>query len=155
MSNKPSRIVEFSTLPAKCAYIDHHTMRMEYKFIEDCPYLLNQKLVQQGWRRFGEYYSRPNCDGCDKCLSLRIKADEYRFTKNAKRTIRKNANTKFLLQKPTLTRNHLNLYEKYHRYMEEKKVGSTMNSVQIAIMNFMLVELWTLGKKFYTSEMIN
>jgi arginine-tRNA-protein transferase len=121
MSNKPSRIVEFSTLPAKCAYIDHHTMRMEYKFIEDCPYLLNQKLVQQGWRRFGEYYSRPNCDGCDKCLSLRIKADEYRFTKNAKRTIRKNANTKFLLQKPTLTRNHLNLYEKYHRYMEEKK----------------------------------
>ena len=118
---QPSRLVEFSTLEAKCAYLDNKRMRMEYKFIEDCPELLNQKLIQRGWRRFGEYYSRPKCLNCNDCLSLRIDATNYRFSKSARRTIRKNKFTKFMIQKPTITMQHLNLYEKYHKYMEEKK----------------------------------
>jgi len=118
---KPSRIVEFSTLEAKCAYLDNKHMRMEYKFIENCPETFSQQLVQRGWRRFGEYYSRPNCVDCNDCLSLRIDATNYRFSKSAKRTIRKNQKTRFLIQKPTITIQHLNLYEKYHKYMESKK----------------------------------
>lgn len=119
--NEPSRLVEFSTLEAKCAYLDDKRMRMEYKFIENCPDELNQNLIQRGWRRFGEYYSRPKCQDCKECLSLRIDAKNYRFSKSARRTIRKNYRTKILIQKPTLTREHLNLYEKYHTKMEEKK----------------------------------
>ncbi len=117
----PSRLIEFSTLEAKCAYLKDKRMRMEYKFIENCPEILSQKLIQRGWRRFGEYYSRPNCVECNDCLSLRINATNYRFSKSAKRTIRKNSATKFVVQKPTITIQHLNLYEKYHKYMEEKK----------------------------------
>ncbi len=118
---KPSRLVEFSTLETKCAYLCNKRMRMEYKFIVNCPELLNQKLVQRGWRRFGEYYSRPNCTDCTDCYSLRIDAIKYQFSKSAKRTIKKNKNTRFLVQKPTITIQHLNLYEKYHKYMESKK----------------------------------
>lgn len=121
MTQKPSRIVEFSTLEAKCAYLDNKRMRMEYKFIENCPTLLNQKLIQRGWRRFGEYYSRPKCVECKDCLSLRVDALNYEFTKSARKTIRKNSATRILIQKPTLTRMHLNLYEKYHSFMEKKK----------------------------------
>jgi arginine-tRNA-protein transferase len=117
----PSRLIEFSTLEAKCAYLKDKRMRMEYKFIENCPEILSQKLIQRGWRRFGEYYSRPNCVQCNDCLSLRIDATNYRFSKSAKRTIRKNSVTKFIVQKPTITVQHLNLYEKYHKHMEEKK----------------------------------
>jgi len=118
---KPSRVVEFSTLEAKCAYQNEKRMRMEYKFIENCPEPLNQKLIQRGWRRFGEYYSRPNCVNCNDCLSLRIDALNYRYSKSARRTIRKNQNTKFIVQKPTITTQHLELYEKFHKHMEEKK----------------------------------
>ncbi len=118
---QPSRLVEFSTLEAKCAYLDNKQMRMEYKFIENCPQELNKNLIQRGWRRFGEYYSKPKCIDCKECLSLRIDATNYRFTKSARRTIRKNFNTKILIQKPTITRDHLNLYEKYHSSMEAKK----------------------------------
>ncbi len=117
----PSRLIEFSTLEAKCAYLKDKRMRMEYKFIENCPEILSQKLIQRGWRRFGEYYSRPNCVECNDCLSLRIDATNYRFSKSAKRTIRKNSATKFVMQQPTITIQHLNLYEKYHKHMEEKK----------------------------------
>jgi len=119
--NKPSRLVEFSTLEAKCAYLENKQMRMEYKFIENCPEELNRNLIERGWRRFGEYYSRPKCSNCSECLSLRIDANNYRFSKNARRTIRKNYKTKILIQKPTLTRDHLILYEKYHSQMEKKK----------------------------------
>jgi len=118
---RPSRIVEFSTLEAKCAYLSNERMRMEYKFIENCPTSLNQSLIQRGWRRFGEYYSRPNCTECKKCLSLRIDTQNYTFSKNARRTIRKNQNTKILIQEPTITMSHINLYEKYHRFMEKEK----------------------------------
>lgn len=121
MTTFPSRIVEFSTLEGKCAYLDNKRMRMEYKFIENCPELLNQKLIQRGWRRFGEYYSRPNCVACKDCLSLRIDATNYKFSKSAKRTIRKNKNTKILIQKPTLSISHLRLYDKYHAHMEKQK----------------------------------
>lgn len=118
---QPSRIVEFSTLETTCAYLDDRNMRMEYKYIENCPSALNDELVKRGWRRFGEYYSRPKCKNCMECLSLRIDAKRYRFSKNARRTMRKNAQTKMLIQKPSLTKSHLALYEKYHRYMEAKK----------------------------------
>ena len=118
---QPSRLVEFSTLESKCAYLSDKRMRMEYKFIEKCPELLSLDLIQRGWRRFGEYYSRPNCVGCNDCLSLRIDAKNYRFSKSAKRTIRKNQQTRFLIQEPSLTIQHLQLYEKYHKHMEEKK----------------------------------
>jgi len=118
---QPSRLVEFSTLEAKCAYLNDKRTRMEYKFIEQCPHTLSEQLIQRGWRRFGEYYSRPNCVGCNDCLSLRIDASNYRFSKSAKRTIRKNQHTKFLVQKPTITVQHLSLYEKYHKHMEAKK----------------------------------
>lgn len=120
-SHFPSRLVEFSTLESKCAYLPHKRMRMEYKYIEDCPTFLNQQLIQRGWRRFGEYYSRPKCPNCNECLSLRIDANKYKFSKSARRCIKKNQNTKILIQKPTLTREHLSLYEKYHKYMEMKK----------------------------------
>ncbi len=118
---QPSRLVEFSTLEAKCAYLADKRMRMEYKLIKNCPEILNQKLIQRGWRRFGEYYSRPNCVECSDCQSLRIDATNYRFSKNAKRVIRKNRDTKILVQKPSITIQHLNLYEKYHKHMEIKK----------------------------------
>jgi len=121
VSQKASRIIEFSTLEAKCAYLPDQRMRMEYKFIEKCSSSLNEQLVQRGWRRFGEYYSRPNCKECTKCLSLRIDTQNYHFSKNAKRTIKKNKNTKMIIQKPTLSVNHLTLYEKYHKFMEKEK----------------------------------
>lgn len=94
---------------------------MQYKYIENCSSAQNAQLVKKGWRRFGNYYSRPQCKECDECKSLRIDAKNYEFSKNAKRTIKKNANTLFTVQSPTISNEHLEIYEKYHKKMEEKK----------------------------------
>jgi len=116
-----TKIIEFSTLENQCSYLSDKRSRMEYKYIENCTSHFNDDLVKRGWRRFGNYYSRPNCDGCQECKSLRIDAKAYTFSKSARRVIRKNARTVYTIQKPTLSHEHLEIYEKYHAHMETKK----------------------------------
>ncbi len=94
---------------------------MQYQYIENCTSSLNNELVQRGWRRFGKYYSRPQCDGCSECKSLRIDAKNYTFSKNARRTFKKNIDTVFTIQEPTISNEHIALYEKYHKFMEKEK----------------------------------
>ncbi|WP_331776061.1 arginyltransferase [Sulfurospirillum sp. 1612] len=116
-----TKIIEFSTLENQCSYLSDKRSRMEYKYIENCTSRFNDDLVKRGWRRFGNYYSRPNCATCQECKSLRIDAQAYTFSKSARRVIRKNSKTVYTIQKPTLSNEHLEIYEKYHAHMEAKK----------------------------------
>lgn len=116
-----SRIIEFSTLETSCSYIEGCRTRMEYKYIQYASKELNQTLVERGWRRFGHYYSRPQCAQCRACLSLRIDAQKYVFSHAAKRTFKKAANIRYVIQSPSISNEHLELYDKYHRYMEQKR----------------------------------
>lgn len=119
--NLQTKIIEFSTLDSKCAYLDEKSTRMSYKAIKNCSFSLNSELVKRGWRRFGIYYSRPQCKGCEDCLSIRIDANEYKFTKSTRRCFKKNQNTKIIIQTPSVSEKHLELYEKYHKLMSAKK----------------------------------
>lgn len=116
-----SRIVEFSTLETSCSYLDGCRTRMEYKYIENVTMELNQSLVEHGWRRFGRYYSRPQCANCQLCLSLRIDAQQYEFSRSGRRAFNKADGLRYTIQSPTMSNEHLELYDKYHRHMEQKR----------------------------------
>ncbi|AFL68538.1 arginyltransferase [Sulfurospirillum barnesii] len=116
-----SRTIEFSTLDTQCSYISECKTRMEYKYIENASMQLNQDLIERGWRRFGNYYSRPQCKGCQSCLSLRIDVENYHFSRSAKRTFKKAEGISYVIQAPTMSTEHLELYERYHRFMEERR----------------------------------
>ncbi|EIT3419312.1 arginyltransferase, partial [Campylobacter coli] len=113
--------IGFCTLEDECPYLKDRRSRIEYKYIENCSKEINSELIRRGWRRFGRYFSRPICKDCKECLSLRILVDEYQFSRSERRVINKNTNTKIILRKPLLSNEHLFLYDKYHRFMEEKK----------------------------------
>ncbi|MBN1839547.1 MAG: arginyltransferase [Campylobacterales bacterium] len=116
-----SRTIEFSTLETKCSYLENRKTRMEYKYIENATMELNQALVERGWRRFGNYYSRPQCQGCTACLSLRIDVEKYQFSRSSKRAFKKAEGLHYVIQAPTISTEHLELYDKYHRFMEMKR----------------------------------
>ena len=116
-----TKIIEFSTMDSKCSYLDNKLSRMHYKYIDNCPSKLNDELVKKGYRRFGHYFSKPQCSTCSECKSLRIDAKNYTFSRNAKRTIKQNRNTVFTIQSPTMTNEHLDIYERYHQHMEKKR----------------------------------
>ena len=115
------RTVEFSTLETSCSYLANHRTRMEYKYIEHVTMELNQALVERGWRRFGRYYSRPQCAACKECLNLRIDVKNYQFSRSAKRVFKKAEGIRYVIQSPTISNEHLELYDKYHKHMEQKR----------------------------------
>jgi len=111
---------EFS-LNDDCSYIKGNTQSTHYKLIENCSVQDNQELIQRGFRRFGKMYFRPICSDCQECQSIKIDVNNYTFSKSAKRTLKKAKNIKSYVQVPTLSQAHLDLFEKYHLYMKERK----------------------------------
>ncbi|MFK5937162.1 MAG: arginyltransferase [Sulfurimonas sp.] len=111
---------EFS-LNDKCSYIKGNTQSTHYKMVENCSAQDCQDLIERGFRRFGKMYFRPICNDCQECQSIKIDAQNFTFTKSAKRVLKKATHIKSYLQKPTLTQEHLNLFKKYHLHMKDKK----------------------------------
>lgn len=143
------RIVEFSTLPQNCPYLENRYSRMDYKFIENCSTSLNNKLVKRGWRRFGRYFSRPNCESCKECINLKIDVNLYEFSKSTKRVFSKNKDTKIVIQNPTISTEYIDLYRKYHKVMEKKR-GWKYNELSLHA----YYELYVAGSEKFGKEVL-
>ncbi len=125
-------IVDFSTLDTQCCYLKDKKTRMQYKYIKNCNFELNNALTTRGWRRFGEYFSRPQCKNCKECLSVKIDAENFVFSKSVRRVFKKNQDqTRILIKKPSATREHVELYNKYHAFMREKR-GWEFNKISLS-----------------------
>ncbi len=111
---------DFCMLDYECAYLPDKTVRMHYKHIERATQKYNTALIHRGWRRFGSYYFHPICNGCTECKSLRINVNEFKLSKSQKKSIKRNKNTEIIIQKPSLTQAHLDLYNKYHAFKHQK-----------------------------------
>ena len=61
-------------------------------------------------------YFRPICSECRSCESLKIDAMGYTLSKSERRIVRKNSHLTTVIRHPTLTREHLSLFDRYHRY---------------------------------------
>lgn len=114
-SNKDT-ILKECALHEPCSYIAGNTQSIHYKVIQDCSKEQCESLILRGWRRFGSMYFRPICQDCRACESLKIDALNYAFTKSDRRILRKNAHLTTIIRHPTLTREHLSLFDRYHRY---------------------------------------
>jgi arginine-tRNA-protein transferase len=141
--------VDFCTLETKCAYLKDERARMRYKYILSPTSFTNDSLTHRGWRRFGEYYSIPKCNGCNKCLSLRVNALEFKFSKNAKRVLKKNLNTKIIMRPPSVTKEHLELYDLYHK---ERKESKNWDFYNISAQSY--YELYVLGHGDFGKEVL-
>ncbi len=111
---------DFSMIDYDCAYLPNKSVRMRYKYVQNASQTFATAVIHRGWRRFGKYYFHPICKGCNECKSLRINVSEYHYTKSQRRAIRRNKDTQIIVQKPTLTKAHIDLYNKYHAYKHDK-----------------------------------
>jgi arginyl-tRNA--protein-N-Asp/Glu arginylyltransferase len=97
----------------------------------------------------------PECKSCTKCVSMRIDVANYKFSKSEKRVIAKNKDTKLYIRPPSLTMEHLSLYDKYHKFMNDKKDWPYSPIDPNDYENLMLKEKKISQKNFYMYEMIN
>lgn len=111
-----NQILKECALHEPCAYIPGNSQSIHYKIIHECSRKQCEALILRGWRRFGSMYFRPICQECRSCESLKIDVERYTFGKSERRILRKNSSLDTVIRHPTLTRDHLELFERYHRY---------------------------------------
>jgi arginine-tRNA-protein transferase len=111
---------EFS-LNDNCSYLENKKQTTYYKIINDCSDSYCQDLIERGFRRFGKAYFRPICSNCDECQSIKIDVENFTFSKSQRRVIKKAQNLKSIIRRPSITKQHLEIFEKYHLFMKDKK----------------------------------
>lgn len=111
---------EFS-LNDTCSYLENRDTTTHYKIIHDATSKYASELIERGYRRFGKMYFRPICTDCNECQSIKIDVDNFIFSKSQKRVLKKGKDFKRYIQIPTLSQEHLKLFEKYHLHMKDKK----------------------------------
>lgn len=105
----------------KCSYLEGQLQTTHYQIVQDCSVEHCESLIERGWRRFGHMFFRPICIGCNACESFKIDVKNFEFSKSQRRVLRKNEETKIVIQRPKVTSKHLALFEKYHLHMKDKR----------------------------------
>ncbi|MEA2111676.1 MAG: arginyltransferase [Campylobacterota bacterium] len=108
-------------LDEKCAYISENSQTTHYKIIERCSKEKCAVLIERGWRRFGNMFFRPICQECNSCESIKIDVANYKFSKSQRRVLKKAQHFQSKLQEPSMSKEHLALFLKYHHHMEHKR----------------------------------
>ena len=104
----------------KCSYLKGRNQTLHYKVIESCSKECNHTFVEMGYRRFGKMYFRPICGDCSECQSIKIDVDNFQWNKSKRRVLKKAKDISIIIQKPSITKEHIELFEKYHIYKQEK-----------------------------------
>lgn len=113
--------IEFVEENRDCSYFSEEISDIRYRYMYNCSEDHYEKMLERGWRRFGRMHFVPECKSCNKCISMRIDVKNYKFSKSEKRVINKNLDTKLYIREPSMTVDHLKLYDKYHQFMADKK----------------------------------
>ncbi len=104
-----------------CSYLSDQRSTMRYRVIDNCTAETYQRLLERGWRRFGNLFFRPACLACDECRSLRVEVETFRPNRSMRRVWLKNRDLRVVAQAPSLSRQHLELYRRYHADMNRRK----------------------------------
>ncbi len=118
---KDDSTIEVVEEDKQCPYFDDKNSDMRYKYMDKCSAEEHSSMCERGWRRFGNMHFVPECKSCNDCKTIRIDIENFQFSKGQKRVINKHKNTNVYIQKPTISIDHLNLFDKYHSYMHDKK----------------------------------
>src|SRR5437763_438980 len=115
-------IAHFITLPGPCSYLPDQSSEIEYQRLASLTVGEYQKLMGEGWRRFGHTIFRPVCRACQECRSLRVVVDRFRPNRSQRRVRKLNEGVVHLvIGRPQVSREKLDLYDRYHAFQSETK----------------------------------
>ncbi|MCM8529417.1 MAG: arginyltransferase [Lentisphaeraceae bacterium] len=103
----------------QCPYLDQKA-RNEYFFAMELDHEDINKLLGQGWRKFGWYYFRPACDKCKSCIPLRVLTKDFKPSRSQRKVINKNVNTEVKVCNLEYRDEIYALYEKHSRVRFEQ-----------------------------------
>jgi len=114
-------ITKECVLDEKCSYLPNRQQHTHYRIIQDCTKEYCEHLIERGWRRFGAMFFRPVCSDCYACESLKIDVNNYTFSKSARRIIKKCKDFNIIIQRPSMSQEHIDLFNRFHFHMHNKR----------------------------------
>ena len=112
LEGNPSYLEEINL---DCSYIKGRIFTSENFLVESLTSGDLDRLLQEGYRHFGNYFFRPVCGKCHRCIPLRIPVHKYEISRSAKRLLKNNKEIKVSLENPEPS------YETYMLYRSHKK----------------------------------
>lgn len=111
----PSRQLRFFlTAPSPCPYLPE---RFERKVFAHLPLSdganVNDSLTQVGFRRSQNIAYRPACEACSACVSARIPAGDYAFSRSERKTLARNEDVQRSLVEAEATMEQFDLLRRY------------------------------------------
>jgi len=105
----------------RCSYLPGRSAR-DRAFIADAmPPLLYHRLLEQGYRRSGRIYYKPDCAGCKACEPMRVRTASFRPSRSQRRVWRKNADLRVETNEPIASEDRHALFV---RYLEDQHDGT-------------------------------
>ena len=110
----PRQLRFFLTAPSPCPYLPGREERKVFAHLplSDGPGV-NDALTQVGFRRSQNIAYRPACESCDACISARIPAGEYGFSRSERRVLERNADLSRHLVEAEATMEQFDLLRRY------------------------------------------
>ena len=104
----------FLTAPSPCPYLPE---RFERKVFAHLPLsdgaTVNDSLTQVGFRRSQNIAYRPACEACSACVSARIPAADYEFSRSERKALARNADVEGSLVEAEATMEQFDLLRRY------------------------------------------
>jgi len=110
----PRQLRFFLTAPAPCPYLPDREERKVFAHLplSDGPGV-NDALTQVGFRRSQNIAYRPACEACEACVSARLPAIDYRFSRSERRVLERNADLSRHLVEAEATMEQFDLLRRY------------------------------------------
>ena len=121
----PTRQIRFFlTAPTPCPYLPD---RFERKVFAHLPLVdgpnVNDSLTQVGFRRSQNIAYRPACEACASCVSARIPASDYQFSRSERKVLARNADLQRHIVEAEAT---LEQFDLLRRYLQTRHAGGGM-----------------------------
>ena len=113
--------MEIEGQDSQCSYLPAQTSRMTYRLAYKLTEARYEQLLSRGWRRFGRTLFRPACSGCRACQSIRIRIQDFQPSKSQRRCFKSVTDIEVIVQKPKVSDEHIDLYNRYHLDMHHRK----------------------------------
>jgi len=125
MNEQSSKFTKFYlTHPGPCPYLDGQVERKVFTDLEGPdPAKTHEVYSQMGFRRSQNIIYRPACEGCTKCVSLRVRVQDFEPTRSMVRTLKKFTPLVVEDQAPVAT---FEQFELLKSYLDDRHSGGGM-----------------------------